>query len=191
MSDVRISARRLLDHVCADSNMVCFMVQVQAWKVADQLLHAKRDVNSCFFAAQTLRTKIQVCWFCNVHVYMYIMFALLYSTHLYIYYVCFTTYLTLIGIILTCLNRMTYIIPLSAVVLRRAAGGSACITSCVDVGTPRPHHRTHIPGHCYPAVCGLGWPGTTHGVMGGPYWWVNTQSEYPRVIGYHLLCPPQ
>ncbi|KAG7176748.1 Transportin-3-like 1 [Homarus americanus] len=32
---------------------------VQAWKVADQLLHAKRDVNSCFFAAQTLRTKIQ------------------------------------------------------------------------------------------------------------------------------------
>ncbi|XP_069157957.1 transportin-3 isoform X1 [Procambarus clarkii] len=33
---------------------------VQAWKVADQLLHAKRDVNSCFFAAQTLRTKIQL-----------------------------------------------------------------------------------------------------------------------------------
>ncbi|KAK3863762.1 hypothetical protein Pcinc_030497 [Petrolisthes cinctipes] len=35
---------------------------VQAWKVADQLLHAKRDVNSCFFAAQTLRTKIQLCF---------------------------------------------------------------------------------------------------------------------------------
>lgn len=33
---------------------------VQAWKVADQLLHTKRDVNSCFFAAQTLRTKIQL-----------------------------------------------------------------------------------------------------------------------------------
>lgn len=33
---------------------------VQAWKVADQLLHLKHDGNSCFFAAQTLRTKIQL-----------------------------------------------------------------------------------------------------------------------------------
>ncbi|KAK7058745.1 hypothetical protein SK128_012246 [Halocaridina rubra] len=33
---------------------------VQAWKVADQLLHTKHDVSSCFFAAQTLRTKIQL-----------------------------------------------------------------------------------------------------------------------------------
>lgn len=33
---------------------------VQAWKVADQLLHMKQDLNTCFFAAQTLRTKIQL-----------------------------------------------------------------------------------------------------------------------------------
>ncbi|XP_076063895.1 transportin 3 isoform X2 [Oratosquilla oratoria] len=33
---------------------------VQAWKVADVLLHDKRDIKTCFFAAQTLRTKIQL-----------------------------------------------------------------------------------------------------------------------------------
>ncbi|KAF2349369.1 Exportin-1/Importin-beta-like [Trinorchestia longiramus] len=32
---------------------------VQSWKIADQLLHMKRDIRSCFFASQTLRTKIQ------------------------------------------------------------------------------------------------------------------------------------
>uniref|UniRef100_A0A2P2I2C8 Transportin-3-like n=1 Tax=Hirondellea gigas TaxID=1518452 RepID=A0A2P2I2C8_9CRUS len=31
----------------------------QAWKLADQILHLKRDERSCFFASQTLRTKIQ------------------------------------------------------------------------------------------------------------------------------------
>src|SRR6266487_1434953 len=30
-----------------------------AWRVADQLLLARFDVESCYFAAQTLRTKIQ------------------------------------------------------------------------------------------------------------------------------------
>lgn len=29
-----------------------------AWRIADQLLHLKRDMKSCFFAAQTLRTKV-------------------------------------------------------------------------------------------------------------------------------------
>lgn len=32
--------------------------QVHAWTVADELLHLKRDVESCYFAAQTMRTKI-------------------------------------------------------------------------------------------------------------------------------------
>lgn len=30
-----------------------------AWKIADELLIAKYDIESCYFAAQTLRTKIQ------------------------------------------------------------------------------------------------------------------------------------
>lgn len=32
---------------------------VYAWKIADDLLLAKYDVESCYFAAQTLRTKLQ------------------------------------------------------------------------------------------------------------------------------------
>lgn len=32
--------------------------QVHAWTVADELLHHKRDLESCYFAAQTMRTKI-------------------------------------------------------------------------------------------------------------------------------------
>ncbi|CAH1174165.1 unnamed protein product [Phaedon cochleariae] len=31
---------------------------VHAWTVADELLHLKRDIESCYFAAQTMRTKI-------------------------------------------------------------------------------------------------------------------------------------
>ncbi len=33
---------------------------VHAWKVADELLHRKVDLESCFFAAQTLSRKIEV-----------------------------------------------------------------------------------------------------------------------------------
>nr|CAD7404319.1 unnamed protein product [Timema cristinae] len=33
---------------------------VFAWKVADEMLHHKRDLESCYFAAQTMRTKIQL-----------------------------------------------------------------------------------------------------------------------------------
>lgn len=33
--------------------------QVHAWTIADELLHHKRDLESCYFAAQTMRTKIQ------------------------------------------------------------------------------------------------------------------------------------
>ncbi|RZF36032.1 hypothetical protein LSTR_LSTR005848 [Laodelphax striatellus] len=32
---------------------------VYAWKIADELLHRQSDVESCYFAAQTMRTKIQ------------------------------------------------------------------------------------------------------------------------------------
>jgi len=33
---------------------------VNAWKVSDELLHRKVNMESCYFAAQTMRTKIQV-----------------------------------------------------------------------------------------------------------------------------------
>ncbi|XP_046388483.1 transportin-3 [Ischnura elegans] len=33
---------------------------VFAWKVADEMLHQKRDLECCYFAAQTMRTKIQL-----------------------------------------------------------------------------------------------------------------------------------
>lgn len=32
---------------------------VFAWKIADEMLHEKRNIESCYFAAQTMRTKIQ------------------------------------------------------------------------------------------------------------------------------------
>lgn len=31
-----------------------------AWKVADEMLHQQTDVECCYFAAQTMRTKIQL-----------------------------------------------------------------------------------------------------------------------------------
>ncbi|KAF5302301.1 hypothetical protein FQA39_LY10340 [Lamprigera yunnana] len=36
---------------------------VHAWTVADELLHLKQDLESCYFAAQTMRTKIQQCFY--------------------------------------------------------------------------------------------------------------------------------
>ena len=43
------------------SNYITFilMLQVYAWKIADEMLQEKRDLESCYFAAQTMRTKIQ------------------------------------------------------------------------------------------------------------------------------------
>jgi hypothetical protein len=32
--------------------------QVFAWQLADQLLHANKDVESCYFAAHTIRRKV-------------------------------------------------------------------------------------------------------------------------------------
>lgn len=31
-----------------------------AWKIADEILHQQSDIESCYFAAQTMRTKIQL-----------------------------------------------------------------------------------------------------------------------------------
>ncbi|KAK4886164.1 hypothetical protein RN001_002435 [Aquatica leii] len=36
---------------------------VHAWTIADELLHFKRNLESCYFAAQTMRTKIQQCFY--------------------------------------------------------------------------------------------------------------------------------
>lgn len=34
-------------------------LQIYSWKISDQLLQQKNDLNSCYFAAQTMRSKIQ------------------------------------------------------------------------------------------------------------------------------------
>ncbi|KAG8288191.1 hypothetical protein J6590_020955 [Homalodisca vitripennis] len=41
------------------SNVV-YKDEVFAWKVADEMLHQQHDTESCYFAAQTMRTKIQL-----------------------------------------------------------------------------------------------------------------------------------
>lgn len=38
---------------------IVFDLQIHSWKIADQLLQEKRDLHSCYFAAQTMRNKIQ------------------------------------------------------------------------------------------------------------------------------------
>lgn len=40
--------------------IVLYVLQVFAWKIADEMLHQKRNIESCYFAAQTMRTKIQL-----------------------------------------------------------------------------------------------------------------------------------
>jgi len=41
-------------------NFLSMCFQVFAWKIADEMLHQKRNMESCYFAAQTMRTKIQL-----------------------------------------------------------------------------------------------------------------------------------
>lgn len=41
--------------------MVCF--QVHAWEISDQLLQIRQDVESCYFAAQTMKMKIQTSFY--------------------------------------------------------------------------------------------------------------------------------
>ena len=50
-----------------------FYLQIYAWTISDQLLAHKSDLESCYFAAQTMRTKVQLCHFC---------FSLLHSMNL-------------------------------------------------------------------------------------------------------------
>lgn len=42
-------------------------LQVYAWQVSDQLLQLNQDVESCYFAAQTMRSKVNLTF--NVHMY--------------------------------------------------------------------------------------------------------------------------
>lgn len=35
------------------------VLQIHSWKIADQLLQQKKDITSCYFAAQTMRSKVQ------------------------------------------------------------------------------------------------------------------------------------
>ncbi len=41
----------------------CSPVQMYAWEIADQLLQLKQDVESCYFAAQTMKVKIQTSFY--------------------------------------------------------------------------------------------------------------------------------
>lgn len=44
-----------------DAVMLC--VQMYAWEISDQLLQLKQDVESCYFAAQTMKMKIQTSFY--------------------------------------------------------------------------------------------------------------------------------
>lgn len=37
-----------------------FIFQVWAWKVTDEILHQNKELESCYFAAQTMRSKVQL-----------------------------------------------------------------------------------------------------------------------------------
>lgn len=41
----------------------CPVLQMYAWEISDQLLQLKQDVESCYFAAQTMKMKIQTSFY--------------------------------------------------------------------------------------------------------------------------------
>ena len=41
----------------------CHPLQMYAWEISDQLLQMKQDVESCYFAAQTMKMKIQTSFY--------------------------------------------------------------------------------------------------------------------------------
>lgn len=45
--------------ICSHTNTYATKFQVFSWSIADELLQQKRDLHSCYFAAQTMRNKIQ------------------------------------------------------------------------------------------------------------------------------------
>lgn len=44
-------------------NSLCPTPQMYAWEISDQLLQLKQDVESCYFAAQTMKMKIQTSFY--------------------------------------------------------------------------------------------------------------------------------
>ncbi|GAA55040.1 transportin-3 [Clonorchis sinensis] len=38
---------------------ICSFPQLYAWEISDQLLYMNRDLNSCYFGAQTIRIKVR------------------------------------------------------------------------------------------------------------------------------------
>jgi len=49
-----------LTYLCHFWVLIALIWQVYAWKIADAMLHEKKDLESCYFAAQTMRTKVQL-----------------------------------------------------------------------------------------------------------------------------------
>jgi len=51
--------------VCCDCSGVTSLpvLQMYAWEISDQLLQLKQDVESCYFAAQTMKMKIQTSFY--------------------------------------------------------------------------------------------------------------------------------
>lgn len=45
------------------SDITSCPVQMFAWEISDQLLQLKQDVESCYFAAQTMKMKIQTSFY--------------------------------------------------------------------------------------------------------------------------------
>lgn len=46
-------------HLRSLQHLFCFFLQLLAWEISDQLLHRKASLESCYFGAHTIRTKIQ------------------------------------------------------------------------------------------------------------------------------------
>lgn len=50
---------RVMDHSVTSLPVL----QMYAWEISDQLLQLRQDVESCYFAAQTMKMKIQMCFY--------------------------------------------------------------------------------------------------------------------------------
>lgn len=56
-----VKEKKKQNHLLATNLTACFSspIQVYSWKIADEILQQRRDIESCSFAAQTMRNKIQ------------------------------------------------------------------------------------------------------------------------------------
>lgn len=50
-------------HLLIEVVFLCWTFQMYAWEISDQLLQLKQDVESCYFAAQTMKMKIQTAFY--------------------------------------------------------------------------------------------------------------------------------